>query len=79
MTVVKTKKAKGTKKCAIKRRLKFENYKYCLEATQLENKGKHLEKNEIDVGRMQSIDSSKDLVSEKEDIKCTNIIKRYKK
>ena len=32
------KKAKGTKKCVIKRKLKFENYKNCLEATQLENK-----------------------------------------
>ena len=27
------KKAKGTKKCVIKRKLKFENYKNCLEAT----------------------------------------------
>ena len=26
--------AKGTKKCAIKRKLKFENYKNCLEGTQ---------------------------------------------
>ena len=32
------KKAKDTKKCVIKRKLKFENYKNCLEATQLENK-----------------------------------------
>ena len=32
------KKAKGTKKCAIKRKLRFENYKKCLTATQLENK-----------------------------------------
>ena len=32
------KKAKDTKKCVIKRKLKFENYKHCLEATQLENK-----------------------------------------
>ena len=38
------KKAKGTKKCVIKRKLKFENYKNCLEATQLDNKIKHLEK-----------------------------------
>ena len=30
------KKGKGTKKCVIKRKLKFENYKNCLEATQLE-------------------------------------------
>ena len=32
------KKAKGTKKCVIKRKIKFENYKNCLEATQLEKK-----------------------------------------
>ena len=32
------KKEKGTKKCVIKRKLKFENYKSCLEATQLKNK-----------------------------------------
>ena len=31
-------KAKGTKKCVIKRKLKFKNYKHCLEATQLERK-----------------------------------------
>ena len=37
-------KAKDTKKCVIKRKLKFENYKFCLEATQLENKMNHLEK-----------------------------------
>ena len=40
------KKAKDTKKCVIKRKLKFENYKNCLEATQLDNKIKYLEKNE---------------------------------
>ena len=39
--------AKGTKMCVIKRRLKIENYKNCLEATQLENKINYLEKNEI--------------------------------
>ena len=39
------KKAKCTKKCVIKRKLKFENYKNCLEATHLENKINHLEKN----------------------------------
>ena len=32
------KKAKGTKKCVIKRRLKFEDYKNCLEAAQTEKK-----------------------------------------
>ena len=38
------KKAKGTKKCVIKRKPKFENYKNCLEATQLDNKIKYIEK-----------------------------------
>ena len=127
------KKAKGTKKCVVKRKVKFENYKICLQATQFEKKINHLEKNEIDMDiikknnkklirnnkiilktqqrfkserlnvftdeinkialslnddkRMKSIDSiktygygtSRDLVSEKEEIKCKNIIKRYKK
>ena len=31
------KKAKGTKKRVMKRKLKFENYKNCLEVTQLED------------------------------------------
>ena len=43
------KKAKGTKKSVIKRKLKFENYKNCLEATQLENKIKHLAKSEVNI------------------------------
>ena len=122
------KKVKGTKKCAIKRKRKFQDYKNCLEAVQIENKINHLEKNKIDVDslkgliknnklilktqqrfkserynvfieeinkialcsnddkRMQSIDlietythgTSKDLVCKKEEIKCNNIIKKYK-
>ena len=42
------KKAKGARKYVIEIKLKFENYKNCLEATQLENKIKHLEKNKIE-------------------------------
>ena len=38
------KKAKGTKKCVVKRKHKFENYKNCLEATQLENRINYIEK-----------------------------------
>ena len=38
MIVMKIKKAKEAKKCVIKRKLKFEDYKHCLEATQLEMK-----------------------------------------
>ena len=45
----KDKKAKGTKKCVIKRKLKLEDYKNCLEVAQIENKINYLEKNEIDV------------------------------
>ena len=38
------KKAKNTKKCVIKQKLKFEVYKQCLEANQTENKLNQLEK-----------------------------------
>ena len=48
MTVVKIKKAHGTRKCLIERKHKFESYKNCLEATHLENKRNYLEKNKID-------------------------------
>ena len=37
-------KAKGTKKCDIKRKLKFKNYENCLEATQFDNEINYLEK-----------------------------------
>ena len=47
--VMKIKKTKGTKKCVVKRKLKFEDYKHCSEATQLENKINRLEKNKLDV------------------------------
>ena len=46
------KKAKGTKKCVIKKKLKFENYKNCLEATQLQNKINHLEKYKININSL---------------------------
>ena len=38
------KKAKGTKKFVIKTNLKLENYKNCLEPTELENKINHIQK-----------------------------------
>ena len=43
------KKAKDTKKCVIKRKLKFQDYKNCLEAAQLERKINYLIKKEIDI------------------------------
>ena len=42
-------KKQDTKKCVIKRKLMFENYKSCLEATQFENKINYKEKNKIDI------------------------------
>ena len=47
--VVKIKKQKK-KKCIMKRKRKFENYKNYLEATQLKNKiNHHLEKGQIEI------------------------------
>ena len=43
------KKSKGTKKCVIKRQIKLENYKNCLEAYQLDNEINYLEKNKINI------------------------------
>ena len=59
--VVKIRKKKGTKKCVMKRKRKFEKFKNFLEATQLDNKRKHLEKNKID------IDISKKIINNSEE------------
>ena len=67
MTVVKIKK-QDTKRCVMKRKLKFENYKNCLEAAQLDNKIGYLETNEI------SVDSLKK--DHKEFIKNYKLIKK---
>ena len=42
-------KAKYIKRCFIKRKLKFKDYKKCLKVSQIENKINYLEKKEIDV------------------------------
>ena len=42
--MIKMKKAEGTKKRAIKRKCKFQDYKNCLEAVQTKNKIKHTRK-----------------------------------
>ena len=55
MIVVKIKKAKGTKKCVKKRKLKVENYKNCFEATSLDSKVKYLEKNEINIDSLKNV------------------------
>ena len=48
----KDKRAKGTKKCAIKRNLKFQDYKNCFEAVQIENNINHLEEIKIQADRL---------------------------
>ena len=45
----KIKKAKGTKICVIKQKLKFVDHKHCFKATQVENKINLIEKNKLDV------------------------------
>ena len=47
------KKAKPTKKCVVKRRLKFEDYKKCLKASQIINIVNYLEKKEINVDSLE--------------------------
>ena len=42
------KKVKGTKNCVIKRKIKFQGYKNCLEAAQIEKKINYLRKMKID-------------------------------
>ena len=49
------KKVKDTKKCAIERKLKSENYKNCLEANQLDNRIKYLEKNKTSTDSLKKI------------------------
>ena len=43
------KKAKGTKKYVIKRKLKFQDYKNCLEEAQIERKINYLRKKKTDL------------------------------
>ena len=54
------KKAKGAKKCVIKRNLKFSDYKKSLKASQIDNKINYLEKMQIDVDCFK--DDKKELV-----------------
>ena len=67
------KKAKGTKKCIIKRKLKFRTYKSCLEATQLEIK--HLEKSQIDTDCFFLLQNKTKRIHKKQEINTTNTTK----
>ena len=56
------KKAKSTKTCVIKRKVKFQDYKNCLEAAQIDNKINHLEKNRIDVDSLKEFIKNNKLI-----------------
>ena len=60
--MIKIKKAKGTKKCVIKRKLKFQDYKNCLEAAQIENEINHLGK-KFDLKRKKIKNNSEKIVN----------------
>ena len=57
------KKAEGTKKCVIKIKLKFQDYKNCLEAAQIKRKINYLRKKKIDVDSL--IEDQKEFVNNK--------------
>ena len=56
------KKGKATKKCVIKINLKFQDYKNCLEAAQIERKIDYLRKQEIDVDSLKEFITSNKLI-----------------
>ena len=53
------KKAKGTKKCVIKRKLKVQDYKNCLKAAQIDRKTKYLEKTKFNVDNLKEFEKNK--------------------
>ena len=61
------------KKCVINRKLKFENYKNCLEATELDNKIKPLEKDKIGVNNIKK-NHEKDIRNNKSILKTQQSI-----
>ena len=67
------KKAKGTKECVIKGKLKFENYINHLEATKLESKIKYLVKNKIDKDRIK--ENHKEFIENNKSILKTQQVK----
>ena len=57
------KKARGTKKCVLKRKLNFQDYKNCLEAAQIENEINHLGKNNFDLKRKKIKNNSEKIIN----------------
>ena len=74
--MIKIKKQKAHKKCVIKRKLKFENYKNCLEEAQTENELNHLEKNKTDVDSIKK--DKKEFIKNKLILKTQQIFRSEK-
>ena len=53
------KKAKGTKTCAVKKKLKFQDYKNCLKVAQIDGKIKYLEKKKFNVDNLKEFVKNK--------------------
>ena len=53
------KKAEGTKKCVMKRELKFQDYKNCLNAAKIDGKIKYLEKKKYNVDKLKEFVKNK--------------------
>ena len=62
---MKIKKSKKHKKCIIKRKRKFEDYKNFLEEPQIENKLNQLEKTKIYVGSLKELTKNNKLILKK--------------
>ena len=55
-------KAKGTKKCVIKRKLKFQGYKNCLNEAKIDGKLKYLEKKGFNVDKLKEFVKNKTIL-----------------
>ena len=62
-------------KCVIKRKRKFDSYKNCLEATQLDDKINYIEKNKIDIDGIK--ENHKEFIKNNKSILITQ--QRFKK
>ena len=78
------KKTESTKKCVIKIKFKFQNYKNCLESVQFENEINHFKKNKTDVDSLKKdqkelIKNNKIILKHRKDIKVKDTILLLKK
>ena len=61
--MMKIKNKKNTKKCVIKRKLKFQHFKSCLEVAQTKNKINHLDKNKTEIDSLKEFVKNNKVIS----------------